>query len=84
MERKKIAPLVTLSRGNAFVLGGDGTAGRERKSFCGAFKARKSGKGREDRTPAPLVTLATEKRNIQVTGLCLLSRMLYGLPIVPD
>jgi hypothetical protein len=43
MEAKKILPLVTLSRGNAFVLGGDGIAGRERKSFCGAFKARKSG-----------------------------------------
>jgi hypothetical protein len=39
MERKKIWPLVTLSRGNAFVLRGDGIAGRERKSFCGAFKA---------------------------------------------
>jgi hypothetical protein len=33
MEAKKILPLVALSRGNAFVLGGVTIAGRERKSF---------------------------------------------------
>ena len=45
MERKKILPLVTLSRKPAFVLDCRrvAIAGRERKSFCGAFKARKSG-----------------------------------------
>jgi hypothetical protein len=33
MERKKILPLVTLFFGSVIM------AGRERKSFCGAFKA---------------------------------------------
>jgi hypothetical protein len=37
----KNLPLVTLSRGGIF--GSVIIAGRERKSFCGAFKARKSG-----------------------------------------
>jgi hypothetical protein len=43
-----------MSRGIGLALGDVIIAGRERKGPCGAFKAQKSGKGREDRTPRTL------------------------------
>jgi len=45
-------PLVTSFFGSVII------AGRERKSFCGAFKAQKSGGKAGDGTPPPLVTLS--------------------------
>jgi hypothetical protein len=86
MEAKKIPPLVTLSREPDFMMDWRrvAIAGRERKHARGAFKAQKSGRKAGIGPAAPFVTLAAEKRNVQFPNLCLLSRMLYGLPIVPD
>jgi len=85
-EAKSFSPLVTLSRKPAFVLewGRVIIVGRERKSFVGAFKAQNSGRESGDWTRRPFVTLSSEKRHVQVPRLLLLSRVLYGLPIVPD
>jgi hypothetical protein len=52
--KKKDSALCHLVRGNAFVLGSVTMAGRERKSFVGAFKAQNSGREAGIEPAAPL------------------------------
>lgn len=74
LERKKIPPLVTLSREAAFVMdwGKVAIAGRERKRARGAFKAQKSGREAGIGPARPLSLYAKARRALRV-----------GLPFPP-